>query len=179
MGNNANVNTNACKPGCKEKVYRENRDPMFRFALRESSIATIFINLKEIDFNQEEIGDDADNRYLFNQLLNKDILSRICILFVNVAIIDRIEKSTSLRKNPWKISNHNRLIAPDSCPYKMEKSYVHKVSAYRIPGYFWVDDIYLTDICKCDAYKAKMKSLRRVQNEAKTKDFVKMYMGAY
>lgn len=149
-----------CKPGCIERVYTERKDPMFMNALKGSSIfdlpILLFISIKK----------DKDS--FFSLLNNNDVMLYIIRLVIYHSIQERIIKSMRLDK-PWKITNiYSRddpnfinVHAPSKCVYSGHSCYINNIKCgaftYNISNYFWVDDIYHSDICKCPLYYEKIE----------------------
>ena len=135
--------TKDCKPGCIQKVYNERKDSLFENALKNSSIFNIPLILLSI-YGKNDVGTKFS-------LFPIEIIDHITLMYIEYSIQERILNSFTLVK-PWKLSSRT-LECPDECVYKNHKSYYSRIKnndhVYIIYNYFWVDDIYHTDICKC------------------------------
>ncbi len=143
--------TSNCKSGCKAILYDKDGDSLFKHAVKKSVICTKFLLLK--------LSINDTNSCLF--ILGKDVLVEMSRIHVEYGVYDRIQSSQSL-PNPWTLKSWKPeydfydLNAPSLCEYGSNKAYVSRINSngnmYRISNYFWVDEIYHTDICKCECY---------------------------
>lgn len=121
--------------GCLEIITRG----IYENTFRESIIATKFINFKLI------------------KLDNNDVIKYIIEIFLEISIIERIEKSFRLEK-PWDISyqeeyNYYSIIPPVESICKNHKTIFDRIEInrkfYVIPRYFWLDYVYYSKKCHC------------------------------
>ncbi len=165
-----------CKPGCLSKVYNEKIDPKFLCAIRQSSICNIALTI--------QLAANDEMSLFTTSMLPQEVILYMRNIYIEYAVQERIEESCSLSSHPWRIetlywnddkneSLHYRLHVPKECEYGLYPSRHACISnitnngrSYSIPNFFWEDTIYYTDICKCDAWKAKQKALRAAKIEA-------------
>jgi hypothetical protein len=170
-----------CKPGCKLKVDNEKKDPLFRYAIRQSPIWNSAL-LIQVSIN--------DVTSVFACSLPKEVIRYIRDMYIDYSVQERIEKACTLTKYPWKLVTIQHiekgdlysLTPPDECVYKRKASrytYIkNRGKVYRIRNYFWLDDVYYTDICKCKAYHNEMKRQQHIQMEKTLNITMRRTMGS-
>lgn len=155
-----------CKSGCIYKRYHKDTnidDRIFKNSIRESSIFIRPILL---------ILSIHDNRSFIHKYVLNETIRIIIDILIQLLVKERIDVSLSRGlKYPW--SSEYRvidgkgiiiLLPPLVCVYTNHKACITYIqnngNIYEIPNYFFVDDVYYSDICKCPEYYHESELIR-------------------